>query len=106
MASTLNVKTIHRDGKAEIKLGLDNNSKIFEGEGNELLVKNIDGTPAKIDKKNIIGRPDTVSEKNKLVTQDDLNKMAIEIHKALSAQAESMQSILQLAKIVCGQNEE
>lgn len=106
MASTLNAKTIHRDGKAELKLGLDNNSKILEGEGTEFIIKNADGTNAKIAKENIVGMPDNVSEKNKLVTQNDLNKMANEIHKALAAQAESMQSIIHLAKIVGGLNGE
>lgn len=75
MASTLNAKTIHRDGKAEIKLGLDNNAKILEGKGNELIIENTDGTPAKIAPENIVGMPEGVSDTNKLVTQADLKRM-------------------------------
>lgn len=95
MASTLNAKTIHRDGKAEIKLGLDNNAKILEGEGNELVIKNTDGTDAKIAKENIIGMPFNVSEENKLVTQSDLKAMMANIKDIIDSANE-------LAKIVGG----
>lgn len=75
MASSINAKIIHRDGKSQVKLGLDENSKVLEGNGNILQIKNVDGSNAKIAKENIPGMPDNVSEKNKLVTQDDLRAM-------------------------------
>ena len=95
MASTLNAKTIHRDGKAEVKLGLDENAKILEGEGDELIIKNIDGSDAKIAKENIIGMPTNVSDDNKLVTQADLKAMMANIKDIIDSANE-------LAKIVGG----
>lgn len=98
MASTLNAKTIHRDGKAEVKLGLDENAKILEGEGDELIIKNIDGSDAKIAKENIIGMPTNVSDDNKLVTQADLKAMMANIKDIIDSANE-------LAKIVGGLND-
>lgn len=100
MASSFNAKAIHRDGKAEVKIGLnDNNVKIIEGIGDEFLIKNIDGSSAKIAKENIIGMPESVSEKNKLVTQKDLQDMMKNIQDIIDATAN-------LAKIVEGINED
>lgn len=95
MASTLNAKTIHRDGKAEVRLGLDENAKILEGEGSELIIKNIDGSDAKIAKENIIGMPENASDENKLVTQADLRAMMSNIKDIIDSANE-------LAKIVGG----
>lgn len=100
MASTWNVKTLHKDGKAEVKIGIDENAKIIEGEGKEVVIKNTDGTSAKISKENIPGMPDDVSDENKLVTEADLIKMKQEILKGIKSQADSLQSLLELAKIV------
>ena len=68
MASTFNAKKVHKDGKAELTIGLDENAKIIDGEGSTLKIRNIDGTDAKIAKENIPGMPDNVSETNKLIT--------------------------------------
>lgn len=95
MASTLNAKTIHRDGKAEVKLGLDENAKILEGEGKAFIIKNADGSDAKIAKENIIGMPDNASDENKLVTQSDLRAMMTNIKDIIDSANE-------LAKIVGG----
>lgn len=100
MASSFNAKAIHRDGKAEIKIGLnDDNVKIIEGIGTEFLIKNNDGTSAHIAKENIIGMPENVSEKNKLVTQKDLSDMMKNIQDIFEATTN-------LAKIVGGINED
>lgn len=95
MASTFNAKCVHKDGKAELKIGIDKNAKIIDGDGQTVTFKNIDGSDAKIDKKNIIGMPDNVSETNKLITQDDLKSMMKEIN-------DIMESAKALARIVGG----
>ena len=53
MASTLNAKTVHKDGKTELKIGLDKDSKILEGHEGTLTIKNADGSDAKIARENI-----------------------------------------------------
>ena len=95
MASKFNIKTVHKDGKAELTIGLDENAKTIDGIGNEVLITNEDGTAAKIAKSNIIGMPDNVSEENKLVTQKDLRDMMKNIQEIIDAANE-------LAKIVGG----
>lgn len=76
MASSFNIKCVHRDGKTELKIGMDESAKIIDADKEIIQFKNADGTDAKIDKKNIIGMPDDVSEDNKLITQKDLKNMA------------------------------
>lgn len=100
MASSFNVKAVHRDGKAELKVGLDNNSKIFNGNGNEILISNEDGSPATISVYNIPYIPETASEDNKLVTQDDLKKMMKNINEAMNNMQEAMGSLMELAYII------
>lgn len=100
MASTFNAKIIHKDGKAEIKLGIDENAKIIEGSKNKIIFKNQDGTDAKIAKENIPFIPESASEENRLVTMEDLNLMKREITKAYKSQLESLQALTELAKIV------
>ena len=46
MASSINAKSIHRDGKS-IMIGVDENSKILEGDGKILKITNKDGSAAK-----------------------------------------------------------
>jgi len=46
MASVYNLKGVHKDGKAELKIGLDENSKIIDGVGKEIIFKNDDDSPA------------------------------------------------------------
>lgn len=106
MASSFNVKAVHRDGKAELKVGLDNNSKIFNGNGNEILISNEDGSPATISVYNIPYMPENVSEENKLVTQDDLKKMMKTINEAMTSMQDAMGSLMELAAIVGIQEEE
>jgi hypothetical protein len=93
MASTFNAKTIHKDGKTELRIGLDDNSKILEGNKDELIIKNPDGSDAKIAKENIVGMPNDVSEENKLVTQKDLEAMLDEI-KNITTSAQNLSNIL------------
>lgn len=100
MASIYNMKGAHKDGKAEFKIGIDENSKIIDGIGNEIKITNQDGSPAKISKENIPFLPDDVSESNKLVTEKDLKDMMTKINNALKSQAESMTALLELARIV------
>lgn len=95
MASSFNVKSVHKDRKSELTIGLDENSKTIEGIGKEILIKNKDGTDAIIAKENIPGMPDNASEKNKLVTQEDLKKMMSNIQGIIDSANE-------LAKIVGG----
>ena len=95
MASKFNIKTVHCDGKSELKIGIDENAKIIDGIGNEFLIKNEDGTPAKISTENIPFMPEDVSEDNKLVSQKDLKKMMENIQDIIDA-ADN------LAKIVGG----
>ena len=93
MASKFNVKTVHKDGKAELTIGVDENAKTIDGIGNKIIIKNEDGSAAKIAKENIIGMPENVSDENKLVTQKDLNDMMKNIQDIMNAANE-------LAKIV------
>lgn len=99
MASSINAKSIHRDGKSKVMIGLDENSKILEGSGKTLKITNNDGSAAKISNENIIGMPDNVSDRNKLVTQEDLKKMMKNIEDII-------ESANQLAKIVGGLDNE
>ena len=99
MASTFNTKAVHKDGKAELKIGIDDNAKIIDGVGDEFIIKNSDGTNAKIAKENIPYIPDNASDKNKLVTQDDLKSMMKNIKDIISSANE-------LAKIVCTLDDE
>ena len=75
MASKFNIKTVHKDGKSELTIGIDENAKTIDGIGNEVFISNEDGSPAKISKENIVGMPENVSDDNKLVTQKDLRDM-------------------------------
>jgi len=75
MASNFNMKCAHKDGKSQLTIGVDENSKTIEGINDELIIKNKDGSAAKISKENIPGMPDDVSEENKLITQKDLQEM-------------------------------
>lgn len=93
MASTFNTKCVHKDGKSELKIGIDENSKIIDGNGKIVKITNNDGTDAKIAKENIIGMPENVSETNKLVTQEDLKQMMKNV-------SEIMESAKELAKIL------
>lgn len=102
LASSFNVKSVHRDGKAELKIGIDSNTKILDGIGDYLLVKNEDGTPAKISNVNIIGMPENVSESNKLVTQADLKEMMKKVNSALESTNETISALKELASIVGG----
>ena len=45
MASSFNVKSVHRDGKSELRIGLDENAKIIKGNEDEVYFTNTDGTP-------------------------------------------------------------
>ena len=98
MASTFSVKKVHRDGKTELTIGIDENAKTIDGIGKEIIIRNVDGSPAKIANENIVGMPENVSETNKLVTQEDVNKMMAKINNAIRYQDESMQELLELAK--------
>lgn len=98
MASTFNAKKVHKDGKSELTIGVDENAKTLDGIGNTLSIKNADGTNAKIAKENIPFLPDNVSETNKLVTQEDLKEMMTELTNI-------MESTIKLAKIVGGYND-
>lgn len=100
MASSFNAKAVHRDGKAELKIGIDSNSKTINGVGDEVLIKNEDGTPAKISIYNVPYIPESASEDNKLVTQDDLKKMMKNINDAITNMQDAMDSLMQLAEIV------
>ena len=95
MASKFNVKTVHKDGKSELTIGVDENAKTIDGVGDTLVIKNADGSDAKIAKENIVGMPSNVSETNKLVTQEDLKKMMDNIK-------DIMQAANELAQIVGG----
>jgi len=75
MASNFNVKKISWDGKAKVILGDDDNSKIIEGSGEEFIIKNADGSDAKIAKENIPFMPEDASEENKLLTENDKTKL-------------------------------
>ena len=104
MASSFNAKAVHRDGKAELKIGIDDNAKIIDGMGNEILFKNVDGTPATISAENIPFIPKDVDENNKLITENDLKKMMKNINDAISNMQDAMDALYQLAEIV-GPNE-
>lgn len=93
MASTFNTKCVHKDGKSELKIGIDENSKIIDAMGKIVKITNNDGSDAKIAKENIIGMPENVSETNKLVTQEDLKQMMKNV-------TEIMESAKELAKIL------
>lgn len=95
MASKFNARQISWDGKAKVILGEDENSKVIEGNGEEFIIKNLDGTDAKIAKENIPYLPKDVSETNKLVTQNDLKEMMKNINDII-------ESANNLAKIVGG----
>lgn len=96
MASSINAKVIHRDGKANIKLGLDEtNSKILKGDGDFLKIENSDGSSAKISAENIPFIPDDLSDENRLVSQKELREMMKNIKDIMDAASE-------LAKIVGG----
>lgn len=79
MASSFNAKCVHKDGKTELKIGVDENAKIIDADGKTIQFKNTDGSNAKIDKNNIVGMPDNVSETNKLITHDDLKNVMKEV---------------------------
>lgn len=100
MASNFNIKSVHRDGKTELKIGVDENSKIINGIGNKIIINNTDGTPAIISNYNIPCIPNDASEDNKLVTQDDLKKMMKNINDAINSMQDAMDSIQTLAHIV------
>lgn len=95
MASNFNIKSVHRDGKSELKIGVDENAKIIDGIGKEILIKNEDGSPAKIAAENIPYMPEDVSEENRLVSQKDLKEMMQNIQDIIDATNN-------LAKIVGG----
>jgi len=44
--------------------------------------------------------PEDANEKNKLVTQKDLQDMSRKLYEAMRAQNESMEALIELAKIV------
>lgn len=100
MASIFNLKGVHKDGKAELKIGIDENSKTIDGIGNQVIFKNEDGSSAIISAENIPYMPENASEDNKLVTQKDLQDMSKKIIEAMKAQAESLNALAELAKIV------
>lgn len=100
MASVYNLKGVHKDGKAELKIGLDENSKIIDGVGKEIIFKNDDDSPAIISIQNMPYIPEDANEKNKLVTQKDLQDMSRKLYEAMRAQNESMEALIELAKIV------
>lgn len=102
MASVFNLKGVHRDGKSELKIGVDENAKIIDGIGDEIIFKNDDGTPARISLENFPFLPNNVNEKNKLVSQEDLQKIVNQIQTAIQSTNETMQSLLDLSKIVGG----
>ena len=85
MASNFNMKAAHRDGKTEFTIGIDENAKIIDGIGEEILISNKDGSPAKIAKENIPYMPENVSETNRLVTQQDLKDMMENISNIMNA---------------------
>lgn len=93
MASSFNAKCVHKDGRTELKIGVDENAKIIDANGKVIQFKNTDGTKAKIDKNNIIGMPENVSDTNKLITQEDLKNMIKEV-------VDIMDSAKALAKIL------
>lgn len=99
MASSYNLKSVHRDGKSELKIGIDKTAKIIEGTEKELHIKNADGTNAVISRENIPCIPSNASEKNKLVTQEDLKAMLENI-------TDIIESANALAKIVGGLDDE
>lgn len=100
MASSFNVKSVHRDGRAELKVGLDDNSKIFSGQGDEVIIRNNDGSPAVISVYNIPYMPENVNENNKLVTQDDLRAMMEKVKEAMDSMEDAMSSLMELSQIV------
>ena len=100
MASVFNLKGVHKDGKAELKIGLDKNAKIIDGEGNEIVFRNDDGTPAKISKENLPFIPDNLSEKNCLVTQEDLKQIIKYVNDALKSVSDAEIALNELSKIV------
>lgn len=93
MASSFNAKCVHKDGKTELKIGIDESAKIVNADGEVIQFKNSDGTDAKIDKKNIVGMPENVSDENKLITQADLRKMIKEITDIIDS-AKTLASIV------------
>ena len=95
MASNFNIKSVDREGKSELKIGVDENAKIIDGIGNEIIIKNEDGSPSKIASENIPYMPDDVSEENRLVSQKDLKEMMKNIEDIIDATNN-------LAKIVGG----
>lgn len=100
MASSFNVKSVHRDGRAELKIGVDENAKIIEGQGDEVIFRKQDGSPAMISVYNIPYIPENANENNKLVTQDDLKKMMKSINEAMDSMQDAMASLVELSKIV------
>ena len=93
MASKFNIKSVHKDGKSELTIGVDENAKTIDGVGNEIKITNADGSDAKIAKENIPGMPSNVSDKNKLVTQEDLKKMMDSIPDIMAAANELAQIV-------------
>lgn len=85
MASTFNAKTVHKDGKAELKIGIDKNAKILEGNENILVIKNSDGSRAELSTQNIPCIPEDATKDNPLVTQKDLDEMKKYIGEIISA---------------------
>jgi len=100
MASSFNIKSVHREGKAELKIGIDENAKIIDGIGKEVIIKNEDGTPAILSNLNINCIPENANENNKLVTEEDLRKMVDQIQKAIQSTNDTLEALNQLASIV------
>lgn len=100
MASNFNIKSVHKDGKSELKIGVDSNAKIISGIDNQVIFQNTDGTPALISSYNIPCIPIDADENNKLVTQEDLKKMMKNINEAMSSMQDAMDSLIELAQIV------
>ena len=100
MASNFNIKSVHRDGKTELKIGVDETAKIISANHDEVLFSNSDGTSAIISLYNIPCIPMDAGEDNKLVTQNDLKKMMKNINDAMNNMQEAMDSMMELAQIV------
>jgi len=95
MASKFNIKSVHKDGKSELTIGVDENAKTLDGVGDTLVIKNNDGSNAKLAKENLPFVPEDASEDNKLVTQQELKAMMRNIRDIIDSANE-------LAKIVGG----
>lgn len=100
MASNFNIKSVHKDGKSELKIGMDENAKIIKGNEEIVFFENTDGSPAIISSFNIPCIPIDASEDNKLVTQEDLKKMMKNVNDAISSMQEAMGSMKELAQIL------